>query len=240
MTIHSQSLLQTIDRMVVTLTLIIVYLITFSFLLNSSSVNSDELLFKKYGNIRKVKKNIFLISVPISILAVVCLIFFEIKNKNFQKGVDILFFYGIILYTQTSVSTITDTIAHRVDRNINRLGYILSIIATIMFISQVHNGFEVMSYIQLAVVEVLTLILMFVIRSLGAADFRILLIVNPISVGLFPDKLYLSIAANLIMAAVYQFIIQKKQGDRELSVPIGHIMLITSCLQFIIYCALLH
>ena len=95
----------------------------------------------------------------------------------------------IILQSQLAVALITDVVAHRIDRNINRLGYISTVALSILYLSTYNIENTRYLVILITVIEIVTLILFFVITSIGTADFRILLAINPISIAIFSEYL---------------------------------------------------
>lgn len=206
----------------------------FSIILIASPVNSDEALLNKYKDRKNVLLQIVLRFIVIAIITAIIIIANYFIGKNIQKTLDILLPLMIILQSQLAVALVTDVIAHRIDRNISRLGYISTVPLSILYLST--YNIENIRYlvILITVIEIVTLILFFVITSIGTADFRILLAINPISIAIFSEYLYFSIAINLMAAAIYQFAIQKKEGNRKLSVPIGHILLLTMLIQVVL------
>lgn len=214
--------------------ILIIYLVMFSIILIASPVNSDEALLNKYKDRKNVLLQIVLRFIVIAIITAITIIANYFIGKNIQKTLDILLPLMIILQSQLAVALITDVVAHRIDRNINRLGYISTVPLSILYLST--YNIENIRYlvILITVIEIVTLILFFVITSIGTADFRILLAINPISIAIFSEYLCFSIAINLMAAAIYQFVIQKKEGNRKLSVPIGHILLLTMLIQVVL------
>ena len=206
----------------------------FSIILIASPVNSDEALLNKYKDRKNVLLQIVLRFIVIAIITAIIIIANYFIGKNIQKTLDILLPLMIILQSQLAVALVTDVIAHRIDRNISRLGYISTVPLSILYLST--YNIENIRYlvILITVIEIVTLILFFVITSIGTADFRILLAINPISIAIFSEHLCFSIAINLMAAAIYQFVIQKKEGNRKLSVPIGHILLLTMLIQIVL------
>lgn len=206
----------------------------FSIILIASPVNSDEALLNKYKDRKNVLLQIVLRFIVIAIITAIIIIANYFIGKNIQKTLDILLPLMIILQSQLAVALVTDVIAHRIDRNISRLGYISTVPLSILYLST--YNIENIRYlvILITVIEIVTLILFFVITSIGTADFRILLAINPISIATFSEYLCFSIAINLMAAAIYQFVIQKKEGNRKLSVPIGHILLLTMLIQVVL------
>ena len=214
--------------------ILIIYLVMFSIILIASPVNSDEALLNKYKDRKNVLLQIALRFIVIAIITAIIIIANYFIGKNIQKTLDILLPLMIILQSQLAVALVTDVIAHRIDRNISRLGYISTVPLSILYLST--YNIENIRYlvILITVIEIVTLILFFVITSIGTADFRILLAINPISIAIFSEHLCFSIAINLMAAAIYQFVIQKKEGNRKLSVPIGHILLLTMLIQVVL------
>ena len=206
----------------------------FSIILIASPVNSDEALLNKYKDRKNVLLQIVLRFIVIATITAIIIIANYLIGKNIQKTLDILLPFMIILQSQLAVALITDVVAHRIDRNINRLGYISTVALSILYLSTYNIENTRYLVILITVIEIVTLILFFVITSIGTADFRILLAINPISIAIFSEYLCFSITINLMAAAIYQFVIQKKEGNRKLSVPIGHILLLTMLIQVVL------
>ena len=214
--------------------ILIIYLVMFSIILIASPVNSDEALLNKYKDRKNVLLQIVLRFIVIATITAIIIIANYLIGKNIQKTLDILLPFMIILQSQLAVALITDVVAHRIDRNINRLGYISTVALSILYLSTYNIENTRYLVILITVIEIVTLILFFVITSIGTADFRILLAINPISIAIFSEYLCFSITINLMAAAIYQFVIQKKEGNRKLSVPIGHILLLTMLIQVVL------
>lgn len=157
-----------------------------------------------------------------------------IQNKwiNTEFIPHVIFGFSI-LATQTSHTILTDPNIHRVDKWLNRLGYIFSIILVCDFIFTRNLSFlTIPLLIMLFVSELLILIMFFVFTSIGSADFRLLAISTPLSMISMRFEFFIPVVLSLLCSAIYQFIIQKKHGDSKMSVPIGHIIILVNLLYY--------
>ncbi len=219
----------------ITILLLISYLLIFLWLSKRSDPLKELEKSEKWGVKVGTFSSLLIINLVIFFIGIISYyISGSIQNKWINDNFVFHALLGFsILVTQTSHTVLTDPTIHRVDKWINRLGYIFAIITTINFV--LSRNLEFLTYpllIMLFVAELLILIMFFVFTSVGSADFRILAIVTPLSMITMRFEFFIPVVLSLVCAAVYQFIIQKKHGDSKMSVPIGHIIIIVNLLYY--------
>lgn len=212
--------------------LILIYMILYKlFICNFNSIIDDSLIKQKYGE--KYKNKILSISCIATIFIVVAIHLIN-KNFNFNLPDYVIWYYAfiIIIYTTQIINAfITDLTAHEICRYIGRLGYLSMLIVFICLSFYQITKVQIVSVIGM---EIFTVIMLFIFISIGAADFRILFMIIACSILLNKDYFIFTILLPLFISSLYQFIIQRKNRNRKMNVPIGPCLLITSFIMTII------
>lgn len=232
-------------KMLLLLSMPTLYLIIFYILLYRSEVNkntakilesikpSQELLTLDVD-----AKTVFymelVIGVIFSIISIMITYLSMLSNFELSKFT-LISSILLIISTQTGVATLTDGIGHEIDRFISRVGYIFTGIICIVYLySYVPPVYRKWMLIALIGLQLLTIILLLFTNSMGPADFRVLLLTNFVAVIIARNYTVYFILLELLLAATYQFIIQKRAGDKKLPVPIGHVLLLVSLILTIV------
>lgn len=212
--------------------LMLLYFILYKiFVCNLNSITDDSLTKQKYGENYKNKIVLFSCVATAFIVVVTYLIN---KNYSFNYPKYVIWYYSLILViyiTQIINAYITDLTSHEICRYIGRLGYLSMLI---VFICLSYFNITKLQIISLIGIELFVVIMFFIFISIGAADFRILFMVSACSVLLSKNYFIFTILLPLLCSAMYQFIIQKKNKNRKLNVPIGPSLLIGSFICVII------
>lgn len=122
----------------------------------------------------------------------------------------------IILLLQYFEANITDPVFHKINRHTSRLSYLFT--TSIAITLSIGNLKSILSII---LIQLTLIILMFLLNDPGPADFRAFMVVIPALVIFTKSLLLPALLLLFISVSMYQFIIQMKNGNKSLAVPIG-------------------
>lgn len=208
--------------------LFLVYQIGFVVLLNNSDVSKEDKIITTFGTSHRFHLLVLgLQGIGLTFLCMWYQYLAPYYTSTKKEAIVMILFMYYVVYSQFTLAAFTDHLVHRVDRFINRFGYFTSIVLSVLFIVKFSEN-AMWLIVSLVGLLLLLVILFFGITSVGEADFRIMAIIFPILLAIDEHRVIISIACVLFTTAFYQFLIQFKNGNKHMSVPIGHIMLLST------------
>lgn len=148
------------------------------------------------------------------------------------KVVDVLIFE--LVFSQFLIALYTDPIVKKINRHFLRVSYLLGLatviygLRTSILLPEIQNRYILYIFIVLGVMVVI----FFFSNSIGASDFRIMLLTFPMYIYYYKDMAIFVIFAVLITTNV--LIMIKLSRTEEKSVAIGHYLLAPAPLLFLL------
>lgn len=165
-----------------------------------------------------------------TITAIIIYVMEQLKSP--LKDIDIFLF--ALVFSQFLIALYTDPIVKKINRHFLRVAYILSLITVIyglktsILLPEIQNRYILYMFIVLGIL----VIIFFFSNSIGASDFRIMLLTFPIYIYYYKDIAMFVIFAVMIVTNVLIMIKLSKTEDK--SVAIGHYLLAPAPLLFLL------